>query len=62
MNRWERAPLAKIPCHKSNGINGSSIEGMSIDLWRVAGHLKIPFRDTWWTCTRCVKKLKEPQF
>ena len=62
MDRWEWPPLAKIPCHESNRIDGSSIGGSSIDLWRVAGHLHIPFKDTWWTCARCAKKLTEPQF
>ena len=54
--------LAKIPCHKSNEIDGSSIGGLSIDLWQVAGHLQIPFRDTWWTWARCTKNLTERQF
>ena len=62
MDRRERPPLDKIPCHESNGINGSLIERPSIDLWRVTGHLQIPFRDTWWTCARCAKNLTEPQF
>ena len=55
-------PLAKIPHHESNEIDGSSIKGTSIDLWRVGGHLQIPFRDTRWTCSRCAKNLMEPQF
>ena len=42
MDRRERPPLAKIPRHESNGIDGLSIGGSSIDLWRVAGHLQIP--------------------
>ena len=29
----EALPLAKIPRHESNEINGSSIRGPSIDLW-----------------------------
>ena len=40
----------------------SLIEGPSIDLWWVVGHLQIPFRDTWWTCARCAKNLTEMQF
>ena len=32
MDRRERPPLAKIPRHESNGIDGSSIGGPSIDL------------------------------
>ena len=39
MDRRERPPLAKIPCHESNGIDDSSIGGLSIDLWKVVGHL-----------------------
>ena len=35
MDRRERPPLAKIPRHESNEIDGSSIGGLSIDLWRV---------------------------
>ena len=31
MDRRERPPPAKIPRHESNGINGSSIGGPSID-------------------------------
>ena len=58
----EAPPLAKIPCHESNGINGSSIGGLSVNLWQVAGHLQIPFRDTWWTWARCAKNLTERQF
>ena len=55
-------PLAKIPHHESNEIDGSLIGGPNIDLWRVAGHLQIPFRDTWWTWARCAKNLTERQF
>ena len=33
MDRRERPPLAKILRHESNGIDGSSIGGLSIDLW-----------------------------
>ena len=63
MDKRERPPpLAKIPRHESNGINGSSIGGPSINLWRVAGHLQIPFRDIWWTWARCAKNLAERQF
>ena len=58
MDRRERPPLAKIPCHESNIINGASIRGLSINLWRVAGHLQIPFRDTWWICAQCAKNVK----
>ena len=56
------APLAKIACYESIEINGSSIGGLSINLWRVAGHLQKPFKDTWWTCAQSVKKIMEPQF
>ena len=59
MNRRERAPLAKFPHHESNQINGSSIGGPSINLWLVAGHLQISFRDTWWTCAWCAKNVTE---
>ena len=62
MDRRERAPVAKIPCHESKKINCLSIGFLSIDLWRVAGHLQILFTDTWWTCVRCEKNLMEPQF
>ena len=63
MERRETTPpLAKIPRHESNEINGSSIEGPSINIWRVAGHLQIPFRDTWWTWAQCAKNLTEWQF
>ena len=62
MDRRERPPLAKILGHESNEINGSSIGRLSIDLWQVAGHLQIPFRDTWWTWAQCVKHLMERQF
>ena len=62
MDRRERPPLAKIPHHESNEIDGLSIGGLSIDLWQVVGHLQIPFRDTWWTCAWCAKNLTEPQF
>ena len=54
--------LAKIPRHKSNRIDGSSIGGPSVDLWRVVGHLQIPFRKTWWNCAQCPKTLTEPPF
>ena len=59
MDRREILPLDKIPRHESNEIDGLSIGGPSIDLWRVAGHLQIPFRDTWWTWARCAKNLTE---
>ena len=62
MDMRESPPLAKIPCHGSNRIDGSSIGGPSIDLWRVAGHLQILFRDTWWTWARCAKNLTKTQF
>ena len=62
MDRRERPAPTKIPCHESNGIDGSSIGGPSIDLWRVAGHLQILFRDTWWTWARCAENLTERQF
>ena len=44
---WQmgEVPLAKIPCHESNKIDGSLIEVLSIDLWRVVGHLHIQLRD-----------------
>ena len=54
--------LSKIPHHESNGIDGLSIEGLSIDLWQVVGHLEIPFMNTWWTCSRCAKTFMETQF
>ena len=62
MDRRERPLLAKIPRHKSNKINVSSIGGPSIDVWRVAGYLQIPFRDTSWTWAQCAKNLTERQF
>ena len=55
-------PLAKIPHYESNGINGLLIRFPSIDLWRVTGHLQIPFRDTWWTWAQCAKNLMERKF
>ena len=39
MNRKDRGPIAKIPCHESNGIDGPLIEGKKINLWGVVGHL-----------------------
>ena len=39
VDRREMPPLAKIPHHESNGIDGSLFEGPSIDLWQVVGHL-----------------------
>ena len=56
------APPAKIPYHESNRNDGSLIGGPSIDLWKVAGHLQIPFRETWWTWARCAKNLTERKF
>ena len=55
MDMRDIGPVAKIPHHKSNGINGLSIGGLSINIWQVAGHFQIPFRDTLWTCDRWAK-------
>ena len=62
MDRRERPPLTKLPRHESNGIDGLSIGGPSIDLWRVVGHLQILLMDTWWTYAQCTKNVREPQF
>ena len=61
-NGVERPPLAKIPHHESNGIDGSSIEGPSIDLWLVTPHLQILFKDTQWTWARCTKTSRSGNF
>ena len=62
MDRRKSPPLAKIPRQESNEIDGSLIGVPSLDLWLVAGHLQILFRDTWWTCAPCAKNLMESQF
>ena len=62
MDKQKRHHIDKIPHHKSNGIYGFLIEILAIDLFQVAGHLQIPFRDTWWTCAQCAKSVMEPQF
>jgi len=52
--RW-RGVLAKIPCHRPNGLNGSSIGVPNCKLWRVLTRIKMPFKDTWWICLRHLK-------